>query len=162
MGEEARDAGIPVERRPLTRRGIRSWTIGSVVGSALFLAVVVVSHSKVAAENERIVRVGTVVLDTVPVQAAAAPAVTGTAPLAAIPLEALPIAREEGAPPKIATLPPAPKKTAHKLVTAAHVRPGEKPSAAASAKSSPRAPIPVGTKAKASATTPSVKKKTSP
>ncbi|HEX7669364.1 MAG TPA: hypothetical protein VF395_07275, partial [Polyangiaceae bacterium] len=62
MGEEAREAGIPVERRPLTRRGIRNWTIGSFVGTALFAAVVIVSHSRGTVENEGIMRVGSVVV----------------------------------------------------------------------------------------------------
>src|SRR4051812_37901529 len=56
MGEDAGEAGIPIERRPLTRRGIRNWTIGSFVGAALFAAVVAVSHSRGTPRDEGIQR----------------------------------------------------------------------------------------------------------
>lgn len=91
-GDETSDLGIPPERRPLTRQCIRNWTIGSLVGSALFAAVVAVALTRSDAYDARM-STAQMRPDAVPAQAAAArPATTPAIPI--VRLEDLPIAKD--------------------------------------------------------------------
>jgi hypothetical protein len=141
-GDETRDQGTPPERRPLTRRGIRNWTIGSLVGSALFAAVVAVALSQDDAYDARTSTVQTRP-DAVPAQAAAAPPAT-TPPIPIIPLEALPIAKD--GPPKTAR---AAKRRTHNAVAPPHASIAQKTFTPRAVESSSRALGPSRAKAMA-------------
>jgi hypothetical protein len=150
--EEAHAAGIPAERRPLSRGGIRNWTVGSLVGSALFAAVVAVALSQGDAHDARTLSAQRRP-DAVPAQAAAA--APATTPPTAIPLESLPIAKQ--GPQKTARA--APKKTTHKAVAPPHVSLAQKTSTTTAVKSSSRALVPSRAKTMASAKTTAAKSK---
>jgi hypothetical protein len=143
--EEARDASIPPEPRPLSRRGIRNWTIGSLVGSTLLAAVAAAAFSQGEARDERTLRVYTPP-HAVPAQAAAArPA---PPPRTIIALESLPIVKDG----RHRTARAATKKTTHKVVAPARVTLAQEPSTTTVRKSS-RALVPTPAKTTASAKT---------
>jgi hypothetical protein len=158
--EEARVAGIPAERRPLSLRDIRTWTVGSLVGAVLFAAVVAIALSGGDAHGSGTER-AQMRPDVVPALAAAAP--PATTPRGAVPLEALPIAKDE----PLKTSLVVPKKTTHKAVTPAHVSLTERSSTTTAAKPSSRAFVPnraesTTAKTKASAKSTTAKKTSAP
>jgi hypothetical protein len=105
--EGTQTAGLPAERRPLTHRGIRNWTIGSLIGAGLLASVVAVASLRSNTHDPRTVR--TELRPDVPGAQPAAARPAALSLTAAIPLEALPIATTDLA----KTVRPYPKKTTH-------------------------------------------------
>lgn len=142
--EEARESGVPAERRPLTRRAVRHWTVGTLVASALLAAVVAVAHSRDTTHGGETARVQSLV-DVAAAPAAATRAVT--TPPTVVPLEALPL--DKDAPEET---PAVPKKATHKAVVPANVSLVENPSKTTTAKSWSARTLPPS-RAKTTATT---------
>jgi hypothetical protein len=157
ISDDARHAGLPPERRPLTRHDVRNWTIGSVLGAASLASVIVLSRGHAQTPEQAEKR-----KDAVPAQiAAAAPRAAAMTPPPAIPLEALPIAREDDSAKKASAIA---KNTTHPAATSvrAPARRAAKSTPIAAVKSSSRPVLRGAPNPKASGTTATVKQKVAP